>query len=58
MEFIQGPSTCNQRIERLVDLPSWKTDTYKDEFKELEGDVLLSLDNPFDLWCVTLLLSE
>ncbi|CAD6960472.1 unnamed protein product [Tilletia caries] len=53
--FVQGPSTRNQRIERLwVDLQAWTTGTYKTIFGQLEADGLLDTASPVHLWCLHL----
>lgn len=53
--FIQGPSTRNQRIERFwVDLQWMCTWRYRQLFDDFKQKSILSLDNPFDIWCLHL----
>ncbi|CAD6928865.1 unnamed protein product, partial [Tilletia caries] len=49
--FIQGPSTRNQRIERMwVDVQRWNTAKYKAMFETLEDDGILDVASPIHLW--------
>ncbi|RXK39647.1 hypothetical protein M231_03001 [Tremella mesenterica] len=51
--FIQGPSTRNQRIERLwVDLQKWATLSYRRAFEALEAEGVLDLNSPLHMWCL------
>lgn len=51
--FIQGPSTRNQRIERLwVNLQAWCTLRFKDIFTHLEESALLDVDSPIDMFAL------
>lgn len=49
--FIMGPSTRNQRIERLwVDLQQWCTNKFRRLFLWMEREGLLDTDDPLQLW--------
>ncbi|KAE8219504.1 hypothetical protein CF326_g8944 [Tilletia indica] len=48
--FIQGPSTRNQRIERMwVEVQRWTTGSYRAMFQALEDDGLLDVASPIHL---------
>lgn len=51
--FLQGPSTRNQRIERLwVDLQMSATNRYRELFYQLEDDGHLDSSNAVDIYCL------
>ncbi|EJT52314.1 hypothetical protein A1Q1_04525 [Trichosporon asahii var. asahii CBS 2479] len=51
--FIQGPSTRNQRIERMwVDVQGFCTSRYRDLFHKLESLGYMSSSNNLDLWAL------
>ncbi|KAE8217299.1 hypothetical protein CF319_g8584 [Tilletia indica] len=51
--FIQGPSTRNQRIERLwVDVQKWTTKKYRAWFEHLEDMRVLDADCDAHLWAL------
>ncbi|CAD6934661.1 unnamed protein product, partial [Tilletia caries] len=51
--FIQGPSTRNQRIERLwVDVQKWTTKKYRAWFEHLEEMRVLDVDCDVHLWAL------
>ncbi|KAE8185318.1 hypothetical protein CF328_g7583 [Tilletia controversa] len=53
--FIQGPSTRNQRIERMwVDVQRWTTAQYKALFQAMEESELLDVNCSIHLWCLHL----